>query len=179
MESLPGEMIYGDPAPPVQKKMPMSVLRPTTTTRRIIMTTKKGMLPQWYFGSTRQTTKRFAQTTKKGILPSVPARSVFPPQPVPQGPGMSAAQVSAMLNQALPGISGALTTKGSPIPSQISTISSVLLKPLINSLAEINANLGTIAGVAEPLTTWLNTQNGQGGGRRTRYRRGRRSTRRR
>lgn len=144
------------------------------------MTTKKGMLPQGYFGSTRQTTKR---ATTKRILPGLPARSVFPPQPMSQGPpgglGMSAAQVSAMLNQALPGISGALTTKGSPIPSQISTISSVLLKPLINSLAEINANLGTIAGVAEPLTTWLNTQNGQGGGRRTRYRRGRRSTRRR
>ena len=93
---------------------------------------------------------------------------------------MSAQQVSAALNQVLPGIVGALTMKGSQSPTQISTISGMVLKPLLNSLEQINGNLGTLAGVAEPLTTWLNTQNGQGGGRRrTRYTRGRRATRRR
>ena len=143
--------------------------------------------------------KQPAQQQKKPVAKTMPPKAPTaltkkgtPMPPQPQVQGMSAQQVSAILNQALPGIAGALTMKGSQSAAQINTVSGVVLQPLINSLNEINANLGTLAGVAEPLTTWLNAQNAkegaaaevpeedqEGGRRRTRHRRGRRSTRRR
>lgn len=168
MEGLPGAE-YGAPmaAPPPKAPMKAPMKAPI------------GMAAKPVPGKPMPTQKKQATTLKRAIAP--PTKKPVPPQGVtPQAQGMSAQQVEAMLNQALPGISSALTMKGSQIPSQIGTISRTILAPLVDSLDQINASLGTIAAVAEPLTTYLNAQNGQGGGRRrTRHRRGRRSTRRR